>query len=121
MQIFVQIMSGFAYIALMCREANRPNALHCILSGTSKHCTSSTYAYVFPSDPTQTIYLCGAYWAASTGDKGATMVHELSHFTVNGGTDDIIYGTANCKNLAKTNPKKASVNADNYCYYAWLH
>ena len=86
-----------------------------------QHCTSNTYAYVFPNDRNENIYLCGAYWRATNGDKGATMTHELSHFTVNGGTDDIVYGTANCQNLARSNPRSAAINADNYAFYLWKH
>jgi hypothetical protein len=44
-------------------------------------------------------------------------VHESSHFTANGGTDDIAYGQARSKNLASNNPDYAVKNADSH---VWL-
>ncbi|MBI3130365.1 MAG: hypothetical protein HYZ13_03320 [Acidobacteria bacterium] len=85
------------------------------------NCTDSgTYAYVYPSSPYK-IYLCGAFWRApSTGtdSKAGTLVHESSHFTVNGGTQDYVYGTSGAKSLAISNPSKAVMNADNHEYFA---
>ncbi|KAG9118927.1 hypothetical protein FRC07_006296 [Ceratobasidium sp. 392] len=80
----------------------------------------STYAYVHPDSPGK-IYLCGAFWKApvtGTDSRAGTIVHENSHFTVNGGTDDHIYGQANAKALAKSNPTQAIDNADNHEYFA---
>jgi len=79
------------------------------------------YAYVYPSDSTKTIYLCGAFWTSpNTGydSKAGTIVHEISHFTSVGGTQDYAYGQSACKSLAKSNPKNASKNADNYTYFS---
>ncbi|KAG8894820.1 hypothetical protein FRB99_000972, partial [Tulasnella sp. 403] len=50
----------------------------------------SIYAYVYPYQPGY-IYLCGAFWKApnvGTDSKAGTIIHESSHFTDNGGTDD---------------------------------
>ncbi|KAF9523095.1 peptidyl-Lys metalloendopeptidase [Crepidotus variabilis] len=84
-------------------------------------CTESgTYAYVYP-DTFGTIYLCGAFWSApttGTDSKGGTLIHESSHFTVNGGTDDYVYGQSAAKSLAKSNPGEAVFNADNHEYFA---
>ncbi|KAG9102739.1 hypothetical protein FRC06_001271 [Ceratobasidium sp. 370] len=78
-------------------------------------CTDSgTYAYVYPGQP-GLVYLCGAFWAAP---KAGTIVHEQSHFTVNGGTDDHVYGQSGAKSLAKSNPDQAIDNADNHEYFA---
>lgn len=42
------------------------------------------------------IYLCGVFWNApnaGTDSRGGTLVHEASHFTLNGGTGDYVYGS----------------------------
>jgi peptidyl-Lys metalloendopeptidase len=85
-------------------------------------CTSDEdyYAYVYPDEP-YVIYLCNAFWTApatGTDSKAGTLVHESSHFTVNGGTDDHAYGQTAAKQLARTNPSNAVDNADNYEYFA---
>ncbi len=83
-------------------------------------CTDSAYAYVYPTQPYK-IHLCSAFWSAPlTGidSKGGTLVHETSHFTVVASTDDWAYGTAACKKLAASNPKKAIDNADCHEYFA---
>ncbi|CAE6494350.1 unnamed protein product [Rhizoctonia solani] len=54
------------------------------------------------------IYLCGSFWSpATTGtdSQAGTIVHELSHFTVNGGTEDHVYSQTLAKKLAKSNPR----------------
>ncbi|KAH6906780.1 deuterolysin M35 metalloprotease, partial [Coprinopsis sp. MPI-PUGE-AT-0042] len=83
-------------------------------------CTESgTYAYVYP-DTFGRIYLCGAFWNApntGTDSKAGTLVHESSHFTINGGTDDYAYGQTNCKSLATSNPSRAIMNADSHEYF----
>ena len=45
-------------------------------------------------------------------------MHEQSHFTVNGGTDDHVYGQSGAKALAISNPANAVDNADNHEYFA---
>jgi len=85
-------------------------------------CTSNEdyYAYVYPDEP-YVIYLCNAFWTApatGTDSKAGTLVHESSHFTVNGGTDDHAYGQTAAKQLALSNPANAVDNADNYEYFA---
>lgn len=86
------------------------------------YCTpsaASAYAYVYSNQP-YIIHLCNAFWSApnaGTDSKGGTIVHEMSHFTVNGGTADYAYGQTAAKDLARTNPKKAIQNADNHEYF----
>jgi len=80
-------------------------------------CPSDVYAYVYPSDRTYTVYLCGVFWSVPN-ERVNTIVHEMSHFDTLGGTDDYAYGKSACLNLAKTSPTKASHNADNVCYFA---
>lgn len=84
-------------------------------------CTDSgTYAYVYP-DTFGVVYLCGAFWSApntGTDSRAGTLIHESSHFTVNGGTDDYVYGQTGAKALAISNPNNAVFNADNHEYFA---
>ncbi|QRV85203.1 peptidyl-Lys metalloendopeptidase [Ceratobasidium sp. AG-Ba] len=78
------------------------------------------FAYVFASDPSQTIYLCPRYWKsplAGVNSRAGTLVHENSHFKVNGGTEDYEYGVNNCTALAQESPEAAVMNADNHEYF----
>ena len=47
-----------------------------------------------------------------------TLVHEASHFTLNGGTKDAAYGQDSCKDLAISDPATAILNADSHEYFA---
>jgi len=84
-------------------------------------CTdANTYAYVYPNT-FGTVYLCGAFWkapATGTDSQAGTLVHESSHFTANGGTQDYAYGQSGCKSLATSNPDQATMNADCHEYFA---
>lgn len=83
-------------------------------------CTSSAYAFVYSNRPYE-IHLCNAFWnapTAGTDSKGGTLVHEMSHFSVVAGTSDYAYGQTACKNLANTNPSRATRNADSHEYFA---
>ena len=50
--------------------------------------------------------------------QAGTIIHESSHFTANGGTNDYAYGQTACKNLAISNPANAVRNADSHEYFA---
>lgn len=79
-----------------------------------------TYAYVYPDDFGR-IYLCDVFWETTTtgtDSRAGTLVHESSHFTKNGGTQDYVYGQSSAKSLAKSNPSEAIFNADNHEYFA---
>ncbi|KAG8904275.1 hypothetical protein FRB99_001978 [Tulasnella sp. 403] len=83
-------------------------------------CDTDDYAYVYGDKPAY-IYLCGSFWPApltGTDSKAGTIVHETSHFAVNGGTADNAYGQDDCKALAKQHPGKAVRNADSHEYFA---
>ena len=83
-------------------------------------CNQSYYAYVYPTQPYQ-IYVCRAFWTApntGTDSKAGTLVHEMSHFNVVAGTDDVVYGQTGAKNLAITDPTGALNNADSHEYFA---
>ncbi|CAE7144933.1 unnamed protein product [Rhizoctonia solani] len=81
---------------------------------------ANVYAYVYPDQPGE-IRLCPAFWEApamGTDSKAGTLIHEQSHFTVNGGTRDYTYGQDQCRDLAKRYPDKAVNNADNHEFFA---
>ncbi|HSX59599.1 MAG TPA: M35 family metallo-endopeptidase [Tahibacter sp.] len=83
-------------------------------------CTDDYYAYVYPNQPYR-IYLCNAFWSApntGTDSRAGTIVHEVSHFNVMGGTDDWAYGQSAAHNLAVSNPSRAVDNADSHEYFA---
>ena len=82
--------------------------------------STSAFAYVYPSRPYD-IYLGGAFWTAprtGTDSKAGTIIHELSHFNVLGGTDDHVYGQSGARSLARSNPARAVNNADSHEYFA---
>jgi len=78
-------------------------------------CGSNVYGYVYPTDTTYTVYMCGLFWSRAN-ERVNTIVHEMSHFRPIAGTQDYTYGQANCLSLARQNPNQASRNADNICY-----
>lgn len=83
-------------------------------------CTDSSYAYVYPGT-FGVVYFCNAFWSApntGTDSKAGTIIHESSHFTANGGTNDYAYGQSAAKSLATSNPANAVFNADSHEYFA---
>jgi len=79
-------------------------------------CGNNVYGYVYPTDPAYTVYLCGAFWRLP-GERVNTVVHEMSHFRALGDTQDYAYGQPACLNLARSDPFRATHNADNVCYF----
>jgi len=78
-----------------------------------------TFAYVHSGANERKIYLGGAFWGAKIegyDSKAGTIIHELTHELHD--TEDHVYGQDGAKKLAKTNPLKATTNADNYEYFA---
>lgn len=55
---------------------------------------------------------------AKLGRQAGTIIHESSHFTKNGGTNDYVYGQSAAKSLALSNPSRAVMNADSHEYFA---
>lgn len=94
-----------------------------------QNCDPGTYANVFPSDPS-TIYLCPAYFELPTlsesdflevfesGTQAGTIIHEMSHYNVVGGTDDNCYNRGVCTDYARRLPNRAVQNADSYQYFS---
>jgi peptidyl-Lys metalloendopeptidase len=83
-------------------------------------CNGNYYAYVYPNEP-YNIYLCKVFWQAplsGTDSKAGTLIHEMSHFDVVAGTDDVVYGQAGARQLADEDPNAAITNADSHEYFA---
>lgn len=83
-------------------------------------CKQNYYAYVYPNQPYK-IYLCKVFWQAppsGTDSQAGTLIHEMSHFDVVAGTDDVVYGKTGAMNLAISNPNLAITNADSHEYFA---
>jgi peptidyl-Lys metalloendopeptidase len=61
------------------------------------------------------------YWSApatGTDSQAGTLIHEMSHFTVVAGTDDLAYGQTAAEALATSDPDSAIRNADSHGYFA---
>jgi peptidyl-Lys metalloendopeptidase len=80
-------------------------------------CGDNVYGYVYPTDSTYTVYLCNLFWTIPA-ERVNTIVHEVSHFSSIAGTQDYAYGQTACRNLATSNPARATRNADNICYFS---
>ncbi len=93
-------------------------------------CSVSTYANVWPDSP-YVVNLCPSFFrmpsmigvvrtssAFDSGTREGTIIHEVSHFEVVGGTDDNCYGREVCSDMARTDIAAAIDNADSYQYYA---
>jgi len=83
-------------------------------------CKQNYYAYVYPNRPYE-ITVCRVFWQApltGTDSKAGTLIHEMSHFDVVAGTDDVVYGQTGAKNLAISDPNAAITNADSHEYFA---
>ncbi|RQH08492.1 M35 family metallo-endopeptidase [Paraburkholderia dinghuensis] len=76
---------------------------------------SHELAHVFPDSPHK-IDLAPLAFTNVEGRNTleTTLIHELSHFTNIGGTEDHSYGRADDHRLAATNTRAAITNADNY-------
>lgn len=93
-----------------------------------QNCDAGTYANVWPNDPT-TIYICQNYFnlpmlsdsdfqeVFDSGTQAGTIIHEMSHYAVVGGTDDNCYNRGVCTDYARRLPHRAVQNADSYQYF----
>ena len=92
-------------------------------------CNRDTYAFVDP-DEAYHVKLCPNFFEMSTmkdldevsvaegnGTRAGTMVHEITHFTIVAGTDDICYSREICSDMARNAPMDALMNADSYQYF----
>ncbi len=73
------------------------------------------YGFVFINAPYD-VFLCPLFWSLPD-ERVDTIVHEISHFNVVAGTDDIAYGPSGSQALANSDPDRAIMNADNYSYF----
>ncbi|OSD07760.1 Metalloprotease [Trametes coccinea BRFM310] len=82
--------------------------------------TPGVYAYVYPNDFGK-VHVCDQFFRSPVGgtdSRASTIVHESSHFTRNGGTEDHAYGTTLTQDLARNYPQLAVMNADNHEYFS---
>lgn len=93
-------------------------------------CDARMYANVWAHDP-YVINLCPAFFSMpemhvhsntsaqmEDGTRAGTIIHELSHFDVVAGTDDICYTRPVCAQLAGFERHLMVRNADSYQYFA---
>ncbi|KAF9651613.1 zincin [Thelephora ganbajun] len=80
----------------------------------------NAYSCLADSNQFGIIYLCGALrdiLNTRINFKAGTLVHESSHFTSNGGTDDYACGQTAAKDLTVSNPPQAIFNVDCHEYF----
>lgn len=112
------------YNTVLTNVQNTANAIQTLSMGfdcADLMCSPSTYAFVYPNDPTHTMYLCPIYFSSpttGTDTQAGTLIHEATHWSDVVGTDDTAYGQANCQALAISNATQAINNADTYLYFA---
>ena len=77
------------------------------------------FAFVHPTDPAKIFVDQAFIFAPKIGEnsRAGTVTHEMSHFSLAGGTRDIQYGTSGCRALARSEPAKALQNADSFEFY----
>lgn len=93
-------------------------------------CALDVFANVWPDAPYR-VNLCHAFFrmpsmlgvvrtssAFDSGTREGTLIHEVSHFEIVGGTEDYCYGREICTDMARSDPLSAIDNADNYQYFA---
>jgi len=100
----------------------------CVTDGVGL-CDPETYAFVDPDVPYE-VKLCANFFTMDTmkdltdesvhaghGTRAGTFVHEISHFTMTAGTDDVCYSREDCMEMALDAPQDAVNNADSYQYF----
>ena len=93
-------------------------------------CTRDVFANVWPDQP-YVVNLCPSFFrmpsmlgvvrtssAFDTGTREGTLIHEVSHFEIVGGTEDNCYGREVCTGMARRDAQRATDNADSYQYFA---
>jgi peptidyl-Lys metalloendopeptidase len=92
-------------------------------------CDQDTYAFVDPDEHYE-VKLCPNFFemqtmkdlddasvAEGSGTRAGTIIHEISHFTIVAGTDDICYSREVCSEMAVSTPMDTFINADSYQYF----
>jgi peptidyl-Lys metalloendopeptidase len=76
-------------------------------------------AFVYKDKPYQ-VWVCMDYYQKTTDTtRGHIMIHEASHWNINFGTNDYVYGYNNGIELAKNNPYNATHCANNVEHYSF--
>ncbi|AEW03381.1 hypothetical protein A4D02_05005 [Niastella koreensis] len=86
----------------------------------SKKEKDELYACSHLNDCDCKIYLGNKFWEKEgfyEKAKAGVIIHELSHFCEIGKTEDVIYGSERCLNLAKSYPSFALINAESFEYF----
>ncbi|KAI0746534.1 Metalloprotease, partial [Daedaleopsis nitida] len=86
------------------------------------YCEPSYLAYVLPKEFGR-VALCDLYFKPRTRlagyrSRGSTIVHEASHFNLNGGATDIEYRILEAKLMAKKHPDESIMNAPSHEFFA---
>lgn len=92
-------------------------------------CGGDTYAFVSKSDP-YNVSFCPSFFEMDTmkdltaenlrdgvGTRAGTIVHEFSHFSIVGDTEDLCYARDVCSDMAQTSSEDAIHNADSYQFF----
>ncbi|MHB9833288.1 M35 family metallo-endopeptidase [Paraburkholderia terrae] len=104
---------------------DRLNKAWAFLGGTTFLCDTANpdYAWVYKEQPF-TVRLGSAFFSAGTtgySSQGGTLVHETTHFLINGASADPperkLYGTKAALDRAKSSPAQAQQNAENLEYF----
>ncbi|KAA9009819.1 M35 family metallo-endopeptidase [Histidinibacterium aquaticum] len=109
--------------------AIRDNDLKVVCANVGEDdCNASMYANVFRHDA-YAINLCPSFFGMpeihahsntsaimENGTRAGTIIHEVSHFDVVAGTDDLCYTRTDCAAMALT--RSLVRNADSYQYFA---
>ena len=93
-------------------------------------CDLDVFANVWPDTP-YVVNLCPSFfrmpsmlgvvrtsYAFDTGTREGTIIHEVSHFTIVGGTKDECYGREVCTDMALSEADRVVHNADSFQYFA---
>ncbi len=102
--------------------SNQTIGFNCNCTGVPGINPANTFAFVFKNDPFN-MTLCDVFFRVprdGTDSKSGTIVHEVSHFTVVGNTDDFnsALNQSGSRNLARSSPPSAIRNANAYEYFA---
>lgn len=92
-------------------------------------CAEGSYAYVYTSEH-YAMTLCPLFFTMPMmpggsskdadyehGTMEGTIIHEMSHFDVTAGTDDLCYSRQVCQQMALNDPQSTIYNADTYQYF----
>ncbi|CAE6395833.1 unnamed protein product [Rhizoctonia solani] len=91
--------------------ANANSYLSSLTSGRPRYATCMDYPNTYATHLRES-------FDRTIDSKAGTIVHENSHFTVNGAAEDHVYGQGDAQALAISNPSWTVMNADSHEYFA---